>query len=61
MLFADQKRHELVLPSVNKEGKPATIKFLMDYLCEHSMKDARKELFILDNHLYVQRRGNLDP
>ena len=53
MLFADQKQHKLLLPAVTKEGKPANIKFLMDHLCEHAMKDTRKELFILDDHLYV--------
>lgn len=53
MLFSDQRRHALLIPAVNKEGKPANIAFLIDYLCENTMKDPRKELFVLDGHLYV--------
>ncbi|WQF79768.1 Putative Beta-grasp domain superfamily protein [Colletotrichum destructivum] len=51
MLFSDQRRHALSIPAVNKDGKPATIAFLIDYLCENTMKDSRKDLFVLDGHL----------
>ncbi|KAI1407260.1 ubiquitin related modifier 1 [Hypoxylon sp. FL1857] len=51
MLFSDQRRHSLSIPAANKEGKPATIADLIDYLCEHVMKDNRKELFVLEDHL----------
>ncbi|UQC82579.1 ubiquitin-like modifier 1 [Colletotrichum lupini] len=47
------RRHALSIPAVNKDGKPATIAFLINYLCENTMKDSRKELFVLDDHLYV--------
>lgn len=57
MLFAHEKRHSLSLPAADKEGKPATIAFLMDYLCRNTMKDERKELFVLDDHLYVVSRA----
>ncbi|GJC93624.1 ubiquitin-related modifier 1 [Colletotrichum higginsianum] len=53
MLFSDQRRHALSIPAVNKDGKPATIAFLIDYLCENTMKDSRKELFVLDGHLGI--------
>lgn len=53
MLFSDQRRHALSIPAVNKDGKPATIAFLINYLCENTMRDSRKELFVLDGHLYV--------
>lgn len=53
MLFSDERRHSLSIPAVNKDGKPANIAFLIDYLCENTMKDTRKELFVLDGHLYV--------
>lgn len=56
MLFSDQRRHALSIPAVNKDGKPVTIAFLIDYLCENTMKDSRKELFVLDGHLYVSKR-----
>ncbi|KAI1139038.1 ubiquitin related modifier 1 [Hypoxylon sp. FL0543] len=51
MLFSDQRRHALSIPAVNKEGRPVTIANLIDYLCEHVMKDNRKELFVLEDHL----------
>ncbi|KAI1377450.1 ubiquitin related modifier 1 [Hypoxylon crocopeplum] len=51
MLFSDQRRHPLSVPASNKEGKPATIADLIGYLCEHTMKDSRKELFVLEDHL----------
>ncbi|KAI2470321.1 ubiquitin related modifier 1 [Annulohypoxylon bovei var. microspora] len=51
MLFSDQRRHSLSIPAVSKESKPVTIASLIDYLCEHTMRDTRKELFVLENHL----------
>ncbi|KAL8371704.1 hypothetical protein RB595_001488 [Gaeumannomyces hyphopodioides] len=51
MLFSHQVRHQLVLPSTDDQGSPATIAFLIDYLCRHTMKDARRDLFVLDCHL----------
>ncbi|OAQ64524.1 ubiquitin related modifier (URM1) domain-containing protein [Pochonia chlamydosporia 170] len=53
MLFADQRRHSLTLPAKDKDGQPANIAFLIDHLCQNVMNDTRKELFILDDHLYV--------
>ncbi|KAI0379872.1 ubiquitin related modifier 1 [Hypomontagnella monticulosa] len=51
MLFSDQRRHMLSIPALNKDGKPATIADLIGYLCEHTMRDTRKELFVLEDHL----------
>jgi ubiquitin related modifier 1 len=51
MLFADKREHKLVLPAKDDSGKPATIGFLINYLCKNTMKDRRKELFVLDDHL----------
>lgn len=53
MLFSDQRRHALNLPAKDQDGNPSTIAFLIHHLCEHVMKDTRKELFVLDNHMYV--------
>lgn len=53
MLFDDEKRLSITLPAVTADGKPATIAFLIEHLCENFMKDPRKELFLLDNHMYV--------
>ena len=55
MLFSNQRRHSLSLPAKDAGGKPATVAFLIDHLCQTTMKDARKELFVLDNHLYVSQ------
>ena len=53
MLFDNQRRHSISLPAVDANGKPATIAFLIDYLCKNLMQDPRAELFVLDNHMYV--------
>ncbi|ROV91143.1 hypothetical protein VSDG_07893 [Cytospora chrysosperma] len=51
MLFSDQRRHKLAIPAHDKDGKPVTIAYLIDYLCQYVMKDNRTELFILDKHI----------
>jgi ubiquitin related modifier 1 len=53
MLFSDQRRHSLSIPATDKDGKPSNISVLIDYLCKNIMKDTRKELFVLDDHMYV--------
>lgn len=53
MLFSDQRQHKLAIPAHDKDSKPVTIAYLIDHLCQHVMKDSRKELFVLDNHMYV--------
>lgn len=52
MLFDDQKRVSIELPTAEAEGKP-TLAFLIGYLCKNVMKDTRKELFVLDDHMCV--------
>ncbi|CAI6100284.1 unnamed protein product [Clonostachys chloroleuca] len=51
ILFADERHHSLSLPALDKDGSPSNIGFLINYLCENLMKDERKELFVLDDHL----------
>lgn len=53
MLFDNQRRHSVALPAVDGSGKPATIAFLIDYICKTLLKDPRTDLFVLDNHMYV--------
>lgn len=53
MLFSDQRQHKLVIPAHDKDSKPVTIAYLIDHLCQHVMRDSRKELFVLDDHMYV--------
>ncbi|VUC36856.1 unnamed protein product [Clonostachys rosea] len=52
ILFADERHHSLSLPALDKDGSPSNIGFLINYLCENLMKDQRKELFVLDDHLH---------
>lgn len=51
MLFSDQRRHKLAIPAHDKDGKPVTIAYLIDFLCQYVMKDNRTDLFILDKHI----------
>ncbi|KIM95915.1 hypothetical protein OIDMADRAFT_20881 [Oidiodendron maius Zn] len=51
MLFADQRKHTLAVPAKDEEGKPVTVGWLVNYLCEKVMKDSRKEMFVLDGHV----------
>ena len=51
MLFADERIHKLSIPSKDDQGKAVNIGWLVKYLCEHLMKDPRKEMFVLDDHV----------
>ncbi|KAI1175442.1 Urm1-domain-containing protein [Nemania sp. FL0916] len=51
MLFADQRRHTLSIPAIDGNKRPVTIAYLIGHLCDNTMKDPRKELFVLDDHL----------
>lgn len=46
MLFSNVKEHKVSLPAKDKQGSPATVDFLVGYLCQELMKDHRKELFV---------------
>ncbi|EER29030.1 hypothetical protein CPC735_037360 [Coccidioides posadasii C735 delta SOWgp] len=49
MLFSNQRKHKLSLPSLDVTGAPSNIAYLIKYLCQNLMKDERKELFVLDD------------
>jgi ubiquitin related modifier 1 len=53
MLFSDQRKHKVALPAQDEAGRPANIAFLIRYLCENVMTDQKKELFLLDECVYV--------
>ncbi|KAF4994539.1 hypothetical protein FGRMN_5719 [Fusarium graminum] len=53
MLFSNKRQHALVIPAADQDGQPANIAYLIDHLCQNVMDDSRKDLFVLDNHLYV--------
>lgn len=51
MLFSDERKHQIEVPAQDTNGKPVTVGWLVDYLCEELMKDSRKEMFVLDGHV----------
>jgi ubiquitin related modifier 1 len=53
MLFSDERKHLLSVPLKDSNGNAVTIGWLVNYLCDEVMKDTRKELFVLDDHVYV--------
>jgi ubiquitin related modifier 1 len=52
-LFANQKKYDLALPAKDESGEAANVAFLVRHLCDKVMKDPRKELFVLDDTVYV--------
>ncbi|KAL2050766.1 hypothetical protein ABVK25_009004 [Lepraria finkii] len=48
LLFSNQRKHRLSLPSIGEKGQPANTAFLVRYLCENVMEDKRKEMFVID-------------
>ncbi len=53
MLFSNQRKHQISLPATDEAGRTATLGFLVRYLCQHLMQDQRKELFVIDDAVYV--------
>ena len=51
MLFSDQRKHSLSVPSKDDKGNAVTVGWLVHHLCEKVMKDTRKEMFVLDGHV----------
>lgn len=48
MLFSNERKINISVPAKREDGTNTNIAYLVKYLCEHAMKDPRKELFILD-------------
>ena len=53
MLFSDQRKHSLSVPAKDDKGNAVTVGWLIHHLCEEVMKDTRKEMFVLDGHVYA--------
>ncbi|KAK8188754.1 ubiquitin-related modifier 1 [Phyllosticta capitalensis] len=47
ILFSNQSKHNIALPAKNKDDSPANMKALVTHLCENTMTDHRKELFVV--------------
>ena len=52
MLFSDKRKHSLQVPAKDDKGNAVTVGWLVHHLCEDVMKDTRKEMFVLDGHVY---------
>jgi ubiquitin related modifier 1 len=48
LLFSNVQKHTLKLSSTVDDGKAPTVGYLVTYLCEHLMRDERKDMFVLD-------------
>ena len=52
LLFSKTRLHHILLPSIDPSTqRPATVGYLIQWLCENLMADSRKELFVLDEHV----------
>lgn len=49
MLFSNEQKHTLSIPSRGEDGKRVNIAYLVRYLCDNVMKDTRKELFTIED------------
>ncbi|KAF3049333.1 Ubiquitin- modifier 1 [Didymella keratinophila] len=49
LLFDNQKKYSLSIPSQDESGAPSNVAFLVRYLCDKVMKDPRKDMFVLDD------------
>ncbi|KAK5119044.1 Ubiquitin- modifier 1 [Meristemomyces frigidus] len=49
LLFSNQRKHKVTIPSKDEAGQPANVAFLILWLCENLIKDSRKEMFLLDD------------
>ncbi|KAH6684489.1 ubiquitin-related modifier 1 [Halenospora varia] len=51
MLFSDERKHKLLVPTKDDKGNAVNIGWLVHHLVEDVMKDSRKEMFVLDGHV----------
>jgi ubiquitin related modifier 1 len=51
MLFSNARTHEIEIPCQDDQGNAVTVGYLIQYLCREVMKDSRKEMFVLEDHV----------
>lgn len=54
MLFSNERKHNVTLPARLENGSQPTIADLLTHLVENVMQDQRKELFIMEDNVYVE-------
>lgn len=53
MLFSNERKHKITLPAKLSGGSQPTIEHLLRHLVDNVMNDQRKELFIMEDNVYV--------
>jgi hypothetical protein len=53
MLFANERMLKITVPVRTETNTRPNIRWLIDHLCKHFLKDSRKDLFVLDDSVYV--------
>ena len=56
-MFANERKHSILLPKDVETGKPPTIAYLVNYLCEKTMQDDRREMFVFEGSVYDYLRS----
>lgn len=51
LLFDNERKHVMSMPAKDSKGDAVTVGWLVHYLCNELMKDSRKEMFVLDEHV----------
>jgi len=52
LMFSNKATHDINLPSkIPGTTQAANVRYLLKYLCDELMRDARKELFVLDESI----------
>jgi ubiquitin related modifier 1 len=53
ILFSNERKHKITVPGRLDDGSQPNISYLLRYLVDNLMKDQRKELFIMEDNVYV--------
>lgn len=53
LLFGNERKHKVVLPPQLEDGSRPNISYLLRYLVDNLMKDQRKDMFIMEDNVYV--------
>lgn len=56
ILFSNERKHTIHLPAQLNNGSRPNIAYLLQHLVDNVMKDLRKELFIMEDNVYVNQR-----
>lgn len=56
LLFGNERKHKVSLPARMEDGNPTNIAYLLPYLVDNLMQDQRKEMFIMEDNVYVKSK-----